>query len=226
MSGVRSLTRLKWSLCGALVALASCDSSRARFVIAGHHLCPPRSVLIDGPAWLPKDLNDDGFAFELPPDALSASGKLVPLRDLLGRKAPHSMSVGTAEIAREWAAGGEKLVEQLRRRPSFREELHPSGKYRVLYDSPARESWWVVSIPEAQPAGAQQVPSAIVAQCAVERLPSITVGQRGIVQIDCERFAVTDDIAISYSFDYANLPQIAAIDREIIGIVRGWACDR
>lgn len=226
MSRVHALSRSIRLLPWTLLVVPACEAPQARFVVAGQQLCPPRSVLIDEPAWLPRELGDEGFAFELPPDAISVSGKLVPLQDLLGRKAPHSMSVGTADIAREWAAGGEKLIEHLRRLPSFREELHPSGRYRILYDSPARESWWVVSIPKAQPAGAQQAPSAIVAQCAVEKLPSVTVGRRGIVQMDCERFAVTDDIAISYNFAYANLPQIAEIDRELTAIVMGWACDR
>jgi hypothetical protein len=175
---------------------------------------------------VPKEVGGEGFAFAVSFDELFGSMKLAPLLNVLGQKTSLSIGVSEKDTASAWPGGGDVLEAQLRSRPFLEEAVDPNGHFQVLYDSPERTTWWVLtrSSDRSVPNGAT-APRDILAQCARQELLAVDPSRPGITQIVCTRLVFADDVVIEYSFNYVNLPHVAEMDTAVLALVNRWACD-
>lgn len=207
----------------ALVSLcAAAHAAQDRFRIDGVDYCVPSSAALrDDLWWIPRDLPNDGFAFQLRdtelPEwvvAVDLQGKKRSLAGFVVKQTPGQDDSARTALAQRAATPGTII------------ERDAQLDLTLVFESSRRDHWtaWRAQTGVEPNAESLSRLDVLVAICSKPAGASRS-GWRGPAAV-CQRRISIDRAQVGYSIDAANLPYIARVDEVVKKHVLSWRCSR
>ena len=186
--------------------------------------CVPRSVFLDiDVPYIPMNLPDDGFVFELTVNSLSTSKLFVPQRDIRGQPMPLIGSVVDGSSGPP-KFGPDTHLRRIAASPAS--ILEPTGNgLLAVFESQKRDHWAVWKPAPGAPLSRASINdrATFVASCQLRDFRQLP--RHGIDESKaCQRQLFESGYKVNYHFDFANILQLGELDNAVLARVRSWRC--
>lgn len=216
------MTRLALVVLTTLLALAAhADKPNyVRIAVGTTNFCVPEAAVADVDVWwIPQELPNDGFVFQLDPKELPA---LVPVIDMRGRTRGLVGSVAQGRADQANAVRG--VLARRAAAPSAIAERDAATGLVLVYESPQRNHWTAWKLPIGIQANAAELERGGEPIATCSKPAGASSGKWKGSQAICRRHLDLDGVRVGYSMDSRNLKNLAEIDAQLKRTVMGWRC--